>query len=378
MFAKNNYINNISLFLLGMVSLLFMVKYSARVTTSPLLFSGLFLVIFFFLASSLSKINFINHKIFNLKAYFLFFIITALALIIGLNFIPAGIESGRYTEIKSWLDNFRYGFYPYDSKANPSGFPFLFMFALPFYLLGDAGYLAVFGFILFAILLRNASVSLKELYTRFCMLLVLPVFYYEYLVRSELFTNMVLFIAISAIALKKLDIGKTNISFFALSILFGLLLSTRLVIFIVYFLFLLFVFRNQIVKGMLFGAVSVVTFALTLIPFIAWNSVYFWSKGPFAIQFLYLPMWVIVIAPFLLLYIGWMIRDTQELMFASGIVIFVLVSISFIIKTMQCGFYISVIENGYDISYFAMSIPFLLLSIKEYKVDRYLGKELEA
>lgn len=359
-----------------MVSFLFMVKYSARVTAFPVLFSGLFLVIFYLLVSSLDKINFINHKIFNLKAYLLLSAALCFALIIGLNFVSTETRVGRYIAIKSWLDNLQYGFYPYDAKANPSGFPFLFILALPFYLLGDAGYLVVFGIILFFVLLRNASSSVKELFVRFFLLLVLPVFYYEYLVRSELFTNMTLFIAVTAIALKKLDVEKADLKFWSFSVLFGMLLSTRLIIFIVYFLFLLFVFRNQIIKGIVFGAVSVLTFICTLIPFILWNSDYFWNRGPFAIQFLYLPLWVILIAPFVLAYIGWIIRDTQELMFASGIVIFTLVTISFLVKVLQTGFYFCVIESGYDISYFAMAVPFLLLAIKEYNVDRYIGKVL--
>lgn len=359
-----------------MVSFLFMVKYSARVTTFPVLFSGLYLVIFFFLASSLDKIDFANNKLFNIKTFFLFSVIISFCFLIGLNFVSTDTRVGRYIAIKSWLDNFQYGFYPYDAKANPSGFPFLFMLALPFYLLGDNGYLIVFGIILFLTLLKNASSSVKELFTRLCLLLVLPVFYYEYLVRSELFTNMTLFIAVAAIALKKLDVEKTDLKFWSFSVLFGLLLSTRLIVFIVYFLFLLFLFRNQIIKGVIFGAVSVLTFVSTLIPLIVWNSNYFWSRGPFAIQFLYLPLWVVIITPFILTYIGWMIRDTQELLFASGVIIFILVAISFLVKVTEYGFYFCIIESGYDISYFAMAVPFLILSIKNYTVDRYLGKVL--
>ena len=377
MFSKKNYINLVSLILLGMVSFLFMVKYSARVTAFPVLFSGLFLLVFYLLVTSLDKIDFVNHKFFNLKTFFIISVLLSFALIIGLNFISTETRVGRYIAIKSWLDNLQYGFYPYDAKANPSGFPFLFMLALPFYLLGDNGYLVVFGVILFLVLLKNSSTSAKELFTRLIILLVLPVFYYEYLVRSELFTNMTLFIAAAAIALKKLDIEKRDTVFWALAILFGLLLSTWLVVFISYSLLVLFLFRKRILNGVLFGLISAVSFFMTLLPFIMWNPDYFWNKGPFAIQFLYLPLWVIILASIFLLYIGWMLRDAQELMFASGVTIFTLVAISFLIKVAEYGFYFCVIESGYDISYFAMTVPFLLLSICEYRVDRYLGKLID-
>lgn len=376
LFSKKNYINNVSFLLLAIVSFLFIVKYASRGAAFPVLFGGLFLVLFYFMVSSIVKIDFQNHKFFNTRTYLLACVFLCIGLIIALRFITPETRGGRYIALNGWLDNLKYGFYPYDSKANPSGFPFLFALALPFYIIGDAGYLAVFGIILFLSVLRNASSSLKELYTRFFIFLVLPVVYYEFVVRSELFTNMTLVIALIAIALKKVNPEKADFNFVALAFLFGLFLSTRLIVFPVYFLFLLYFFRYDISKGILFVTISLSAFVLTLLPFVIWNQEYFWKNGPFAIQFSYLPLWFVITAPFILAYIGWMIRDAQELMFASGVTVFALVTASLAVKSFECGLYACIVNSCFDISYFALAAPFLILSISDYKVDRYLGKIL--
>lgn len=376
MFVKKHYINLVALFLLGLISSLFLMKYAARVTVMPAVFSGVFFLLFVFFASTLAKINFKNNNLFSPKIITTLFVIAVVVMILGYNYISAETRVGRYIAIKSWLDNFRYGFYPYDSKANPSGFPFLFFLGSPFYLLGDVGYFNIFGFALLGILVHKFSKTQKELFVCSLLLFVMPPVYYEYLVRSELLTNMTLFIALCYIAFKYVDSEKADVKFYSVSVLFGLLLSTRLIVFAVFFLFLLFFFRSNIVKGFLFGAVSVAVFVLSLIPFIVWNPEYFVTKGPFSIQFLYLPVWVIVVAPFVLLYIGWMLRDVRELMFASGVMIFILVTISLLMRVMQDGFYNCIVGSYYDISYYCMCIPFLLLSLHEYDVDYHLGKRL--
>jgi hypothetical protein len=376
-FTKNHYINIVSLLLLGIVSSLFMFKYSSRISSAPVLFTGLYLILFWFLALSLDKMNYKIKALSDKKLLAFFIIAASVVFIIGLNYIPIHEKVGRYVAMKSWLENFRYGFYPYSRNGNPTGFPGLFFIASPFYLLGDAGYLEVFGFFLFSLLILNYSATPKERITRFSLLLVLPSFYYEYLVRSELFTNMTLFIAIVLIAAKYLNTEKLDLISLAIAVLFGLFLSTRIIVFIVFFFMSVLAFRDKIGKGIVFMFVSTGVFALTLLPFIVWDPAFFWSEGPFSMQLLYLPLWIILCSPLVFLYIAWMIRDVQELFFASGVVIFTLVAISFLLKAAEYGFHFCLIESGYDISYFAMPVPFLLLSIKEYKVDRFLGKVLD-
>ncbi|PIS45085.1 MAG: hypothetical protein COT22_07115, partial [Ignavibacteria bacterium CG08_land_8_20_14_0_20_37_9] len=113
---------------------------------------------------------------------------------------------------------------------------------------------------------------------------------------------------------------------------------------------------------------------LSLLPFYLWNAETFMNKGPFAVQTIYLPVWIYFIFPLLVLYAGWMIADFQELLFASGVLTFLLVSISFIMTIGDVGMYQAYSNSRFDISYYILSIPFFILSLKEYKVDWFLGK----
>jgi hypothetical protein len=72
------------------------------------------------------------------------------------------------------------------------------------------------------------------------------------------------------------------------------------------------------------------------------------------------------------LYIGWIIADFQEVLLASGLVYFILFTISFLFKITQWGWN----KEWIDLSLMIFAVPFLVLSIKEYKVDRFLGKIL--
>jgi len=74
------------------------------------------------------------------------------------------------------------------------------------------------------------------------------------------------------------------------------------------------------------------------------------------------------------LYAGWIVTTKQEVYFATGVIIFVLVCISFGISFFSTSFSKSVLNSGFDISYFIMPLPFLIMAIREYNVDRYLGR----
>ena len=74
-----------------------------------------------------------------------------------------------------------------------------------------------------------------------------------------------------------------------------------------------------------------------------------------------IPSIIIVLFIIINLYLGWIITDQNELLFTSGLMIFVLLMITWI--------YNSPIQNR-----FLLTIPFFLLSIKNYRVDRFLGK----
>lgn len=353
---------------------LFILKYSSRYTDlfifSPVLYLvGGVLFLFFIDKKIKSRKNDFSKK------YLLSLVGVIAVAAVLLAFIPQSTRVGRFPALMEWLSNFQQGIFPYGTKANPSGFPFLFFLASPFYLLGDAGYLEVFGLFLFLLLILKYSKTTKEYWVKILFLLLLPTTFYELAVRSELLTNTVLVISLFFLAEQKLNENEKNISFIVLALLFGFFLSTRLIAFLWLAMFLLFFFRNNLKNGFIFFTISLSVFLLSLLPFYLWNAETFISKGPFAVQTIYLPKWIYFILPLFVLYIGWMIADFQELLFASGVLTFLLVSISFIMTINNVGMYQAVFNDRFDISYYVLSIPFFILALKEYKVDWFLGKK---
>lgn len=373
MFTKKHFIDIFSAAFLLFIGALFVFKYALRFGNlfafAPLVFIAVGIALLWLIEKFTSSNNFDFSK---------WEIITVVGLVVlcaaVMPYIPPATRNGRFPAVVEWLTNFQNGIFPYGTSANPSGFPFLFFLASPFYFLGDAGYFEVFGLVLFLVLLLKSSNTKKEFRFKMFLLLFVPTTFYEVAVRSELLTNSALVISLLFLAEEKLEVDQKNISFFVLALLFGFFLSTRLIVFVWLAMFLLFFFRNNLKNGMIFLAIVLFVFLLSLLPFYLWDAEAFLNKGPFAVQTIYLPKWIFFIFPFFVLYIGWMIADFQELLFASGVLTFLLVSISFLMTIGDVGISEAIFNSRFDISYYVLSVPFFILALKEYRVDRFLGK----
>jgi hypothetical protein len=293
-----------------------------------------------------------------------------------MNIIPETTRVGRLPAINEWLGNLINGKFPYRAESNPSGFPFLFFITVPFYLLGDVGYLEVFGLLLFILIIINNANFGKELILKLSLLLFsLPVFY-ELFVRSELLTNITLFIAVAIPIYTKLSKEDNKLVLGAGAIIMGMLLSTRLIVGLLLFLFLIFIYRNDFKRFFIFGIISFSVFLLTLLPFYLWDAEYFITKGPFSVQLLYLPIWAIVLFVIVIVYAGTIISSLREFFFASGIILFLLTLVSFSITIYNFGITNALFNDYFDISYFIFALPFCILSLEEYKSQENLGRLL--
>lgn len=374
MFTVKHLINIISLLLIGIISALFIIKYFSRGTEFYLQIVMLYFIIlssFIYLIDS--QIDAFK-KFEGKKAAIIYTLIFSILLIILYQFIPEKTRVGRFVAINQWLDLFINEVYPYSAKSHPSGFPFLFFIASPFYFMGDSGYMIVFGIFLFLFTAIQRFETSKQAYVVLILFLSSIPIYFEYLVRSELFTNVTLFIVFVLLIDKFKNSLHLKRVFLFLSLLLGILLSTRLIIALYSIPVLLFFFRNDFKLIFKFSFVSIFVFILTLIPFYFWNVNSFLTDGPLAIQSLYLPVWAMVFLIIISFYGGYIVADLQELFFFLGLISFSAVSISFILSITEFGIQKALFDSSFDISYFIFSVPFFLLSIKEYKVDRFLGK----
>jgi hypothetical protein len=366
---KENYQNIISVLIIGFTGSVYMFKYSAIYLKAPALLASVFFVVFLALIIGFDKLQLQKFPFISRKFFLYLSVLIIFISICWITFLPRFGQIGRFPAIIDWLDRLFSGRFPYSFPITPSGFPFLFILAMPFYFIGNVGYLEACGLILFLILTYYYSGSTKEMLLRILMLLLCPVLYYGFVVRDELFFNIMLPVLVIFLSDKYLDPVKINFKFILFGLLFGLALSTRSVVGVIYAVYLIHLFRKNIVNGIIFIIILSAIFGLLLLPFYLWDPHSFISCGPFAIQsyLSHMPLWIEIATVGLAVYMGWRAANINDVLFSSGILLFLLVFLSMFFQISSAGFINAVIHDVFDISYFVFCIPLLILSIKENK-----------
>jgi len=73
-------------------------------------------------------------------------------------------------------------------------------------------------------------------------------------------------------------------------------------------------------------------------------------------------------------YAGWIVSNIHEIFFAVGLMLFLPVFISMVYAIFSVGFYNALVGDVFDLSYYVFCIPFLVMAICEYRVDKTLGR----
>ncbi|MFZ2096038.1 MAG: hypothetical protein WAV05_05300 [Anaerolineales bacterium] len=365
----------VSIIFLACIGALFALKYSARVVDNsnwPYFFAALFFLIYIAIILFLwhldwSRFSWAN----NQRLLLALMAILTIGAILFVSFSPETSRVSRLTAMNEWIDRLLAGKYPWSLSVqfDPSGLPFLFIMAMPFYFLGNIGYLEVIGIILLWVALFTIYTEPRARWLPFSALVLLPMFYYEVIVRSELLFNLTLIIVLVLLSERYLDVRKMNIQFFGLAILFGLGLSTRTIVGLVYAGYYVYKFRQQIWHGILFSMFTLVIFGLTLLPFIIWNPNVFFTEGPFFVQFLHLPLTLAGLFVIIIVLLAWKALNLREVIFFEGILLFVIVTVAFLSKVAEVGVNSAVLKDGFDITYFIFSVPFFLLSLGETSLE---------
>lgn len=360
MFTKKHFINTFSVLFLLVINIIFLFEHSAfGLNYLPVYYWSyipLFFAILWFTDKTLKKREVIARKNFILLFALIILFFVASKFIFNVNKGNAYLASGI------WLTNILSGAFPYN-YAHLFNLPFLYYLEAPFYLLGNVGLFSFFGLALFLFLVLEFSFTKKETATRTIVLLALPVFYYEIFSGGNSFANAALVIAIIFLMKKFINENKIDIKFFFISLVFGTFLCTRVLVIIPFSLSLLYIFRYNIKNMVLFALLSFLICFAFLFPFLRWDYSSFVAFGPFTNSLVHLSIWVYILLFVVIVYVGWMISDLQELLFASGVILF---CVSFIMYLGKANYTDGMI----------LSIPFLILSIKEYEVDKFLGKKI--
>jgi hypothetical protein len=341
--------------------MLFVYKYATRFFGNPLLWIAGYLII----VNALIYLFYSNLRLREPNGTIIFVLSGTLAAIIltvvMLQFNPEQIRVGRFPALQDWITRLLNGTFPYTSPTRPSGFPFLFVLAIPFYLLGDLGFLQIFAFLAYLLLIhvRYRGQNADRFYT-LILLVTAPLFLYEIAVRSDLFSNTVLVILFMGYCEGVLH--KVKIPFLGLiGLVGGLLLATRGIVLLIYLIYFGFVLRNNIKRAIVFSIGLVAGFAATILPFVLWSWRNFVTAGPFAIQTSYLPSGLVVMAVAVCVYLAIRAASIADVYRYIALMLFSVVLVAFLLSIVDNGWPATVLGDRFDISYFCFALPFILL-----------------
>ncbi|MGA9295462.1 MAG: hypothetical protein WCE54_16300 [Ignavibacteriaceae bacterium] len=360
MFTTKHFINLFSSSVIGIVSLIFVYKYSLIYFNRPVLLALVYALLFLFVVLSFDKIRIIPGRTTNNK-YFIFTVLFfCLLLLYYIFFTTKADGSFGLLAIKNWLNNFFNGTFPYLLKNTFPAYPSFYLIFSPFYLAGNILLLEILIWVILAIFLVFNSATVREKIIKLFFLLVSPLTFYGLFEASIYFLNAVIFIVLILLSEKYLNPHKVDKSFILFAVVFGLFFSINIEVIAVLIIYMLYFFRNDLRELSLFLEILLAVFLITIIPFIVWNPILFFINGPLNSLFK-IPWWGIFIYLGIAAYAGWLVSDLQEIFFAIGILL--------IIPSVINSLYINT-----GISGFIFALPFLIFSIKDYRVKKFTGK----
>jgi hypothetical protein len=204
------------------------------------------------------------------------------------------------------------------------------------------------------------------------MILVLsPAVWWEMTCRSTVFLNCAAILTGMVIFDRRYS-GRI-LSSVLFGVIFGLVMSTRSIAFLLVAQAVLYKFRSRIFSG---DAVTLVvsaatTFVATFVPVIALCKGSFMQYNPFMVQSsLAPPVFYFLIALFSL-WLAIRCKTFASLAIVAGGTCFVIVSGYFITTVLKTGIRTAYFGSGVDISYAVLALPFLLYSLGRETVSKY-------
>lgn len=369
---------NILFILYFLINLLFIIKYGSRVTNIPILF--IVIISYFFIVYITLKICQRIKNVHSLCLLFLVCIFLFLWILGQYSIDPMSIKVDRWSAIHNFINYFLDGKYPYLAQTHLGGygspFPIWQIFHIPFYLLGNVG-LSIFAIFSYFIYVQKRILGNQYALIVLFLFVLSPAFLYEILVRSDLVTNFLLLSSFLQIVLYK---GKNlQNSFYSIAILCGLFLSTRLSIAIACIIFFFPSYLQLSIKRkILFPLLVIIIFSFTFLPFIIWNmdELFFFKYNPFILQTRQGSILDVLFICLIICYIVIRLKGDYLKTFCNIAYAYILfiafVAIHLIISVQSYDVFLT---SLFDITYFDMSLPFLICSLGIYLVKRRINSK---
>ena len=356
------------------INTLFVVKYASRIDV----LNGYVVAFIYTLLISIISIVYIR---LNLKNYYkpLFYITSILFFVftiyININVDGNSLMVDRWSAMEVGVKALLNGEYPYSAvdhlNGRTSNLPTLLFIGIPFYFLGNIGFLQSFAFLLFIYIISKVFNTYKE--RLLCLLLLIgsPSYLWEIYVKSDLMSNFIIILAVVVVMQDRIFRNIKNNTLLESFLLTSLVVTRMTAIIPISILFFKHFYRFSVQKKIAFIAVSLAT--VILFSYICFNKVssleHFYKHNPFVLQNRQLPSilsLILIIAPMIY---SFRAKNIKSIIYLIVIFLLLPVSIAFFTSIYYSGFKATLFDSSFDISYFNMVLPFLLLSLTfDYKI----------
>jgi len=360
----------ISLLIILLINSLFIVKYSP----DKILYKSI--AVFVYSIIILAGIYFLNKRP-VLKHSKLLLTLGFAGTIAGILFLlfkidPYSVNVDRWSAIHNFNEKLLQGEFPYDATTHrgqrSSGLPLLFILVLPFQLIGDVGYfqcfaVAAFFFLLFKLQGKNNN----KLILAFVLLLS-PALWWEFSVRSDMFSNLLLF-SIFLFFCEQHRNKKTLSKIIITGIILGFFGGTRGILVLPFLVYFISYFNYKTERKYIIALLATATIVLIagILPFVLWDLEQIKTNNPLILQTNKLHPIYMLLAILGAVLIGLKKQTFYSATFYSGLIIFLMIGINFIIQISIYSWQNVIYNDLSDISYLSMAIPFLLFSIIKTK-----------
>lgn len=303
--------------------------------------------------------------LFFITVFFFFSITIVINVLIDGNSLNVDRWSAMEVSIAGIFD----GKYPYMQSDHMNGrssnLPGLLFMGIPFYLLGNIGFLQSFTFLLFAYTLNRTMNHYKSKILGLLFLITSLFYLWEVYVKSDLMSNFIIILCFIVLWYKKYG-DKEFKHPFLLGILSSFVLFTRLISIIPISIFLFKEFsKSSIRKKTVFLTSSILTVSILSIIALkdcpSWDV--FYTYNPISLQNRNLPFAISLIMIVIPFFYSKKWKALPEIIRSCMIFIFIPIFLSFSISHYKYKFDYIIYNSVFDISYFNIFTPFLIYYI---------------
>lgn len=361
----------ILLSILVIINMLFIVKYCpTHSLLASVIYGGILCSLYCYYK------YFLQEKQTKRYNYILLIVIGFITISLLVIIAPYSVTADRWSALYNWSATLFQGKYPYDTLTHtnvaenyPSPFPVWQVLHIPFYFLGEMGigHLVTLLMVCCVLFVYRKKFNLTLF---LCLILLSPGYWWEVAVRSDLMNNM--FICLLFITIFHFSFRDTKY-LLALGIIVGLLLCTRLftgiplaIYFIPYFFKITSIEKLKLIVGCILG------FVCPFIPFMIWNfdMLFFFEYSPLILQTKQGSIYTLVAGLLFISLFSFCWKNYKEYLLYISIILFSFILLNFIKFIYIDGFMRTLTNDLFDISYFNITIPFVVLGLCLSKTDK--------